>query len=543
MNYTTAYDEFIQMLNSPEGQNLEFKQETYKDEIALYSAAFHNAAAGISKFIIGATDKMPREITGVSGLSTPGDIVQQVYDKVSVHVFIEAFPFENEILWIIHIPESRGSLASYNNSYPIRRGSSISYMTAEEIYQFQAPSSHQDFSATITDATIAELDPDMLMSYVADCEINLQHKNLDPETLLHNLLLFIDGYATAAAVILFGTPATVRREVPTSQISYIYSSDKSMQTSSNHREDFQIGVWGTIEQLWSEINSRNQDQIYQHKFSEFRIPSFNEASIREAIANAICHRDYNMPGAVFVTQYSSSIEISSPGGFIEGVTVPNFMRDSKPRNDLLAQAFQHAGKVDRAGYGIVKMFERAMQEIKPLPDYSNSDAGRVRLELYGELVHTKLAEHIRHSANMAGYELSLEQYQALCYIAFGERIADQSIKKARKKLLKDGIIKSSGTGMSTSYSLAVESYRPPELFNGEKASVLLLLQILNEAAANGLAMSQIVISVPDKSEKQVRRILNSMKRDGMVRIKGMGRSSIWVITDKGRNFYNVSDAL
>ena len=238
-------------------------------------------------------------------------------------------------------------------------------------------------------------------------------------------------------------------------------------------------------------------------------------------------------GAIFVRQHEYSIEITSPGGFPGEVTADNIMHICQPRNFLLAEALYRTGEVETAGYGVPRMFARAMEQCKPLPDFSKSKINQVTLELDCELVHSKLAEHMRHTPNMANYELTIDEYQALCAIVLAEPVAKEQ-RAARKKLLRDGIVKSSGRGAGTTYSLAIDSPRPPEMFNGDMEIATLILARVLAAGPDGIGFGRLDASIEGKSEKQVRRIANAMKQAGLLRIKGEKRGARWVATAKGK---------
>ncbi len=71
------------------------------------------------------------------------------------------------------------------------------------------------------------------------------------------------------------------------------------------------------------------------------VPTFSEIAVREALLNAVSHRDYRHPGSVFVRQFTRHIEIVSPGGFPPGITPDNILRppdlpdfDVEPRSGL-----------------------------------------------------------------------------------------------------------------------------------------------------------------------------------------------------------------
>jgi hypothetical protein len=82
------------------------------------------------------------------------------------------------------------------------------------------------------------------------------------------------------------------------------------------------------------------------------IPDFSEEAFREAVANAMTHRDYTALGAIHVQWTDQGIAISNPGGLPEGVRLDNLLTTSpRPRNPLLADAFKRAGIVERTGRG------------------------------------------------------------------------------------------------------------------------------------------------------------------------------------------------
>jgi ATP-dependent DNA helicase RecG len=79
-------------------------------------------------------------------------------------------------------------------------------------------------------------------------------------------------------------------------------------------------------------------------------------ALREAVVNAIVHRDYSMRGTnIYVAVYDDRVEIESPGGFTAGVTKQNFGKTSIRRNLILADLFHRMGKVERMGSGIRRM--------------------------------------------------------------------------------------------------------------------------------------------------------------------------------------------
>jgi len=113
-----------------------------------------------------------------------------------------------------------------------------------------------------------------------------------------------------------------------------------------------------------------------------RVPAFPLDVMREAVLNAVTHRDYTAPGEVLVRQTQREVVVSSPGGFLAGITPRNILRQEPfHRNRSLAEAFQQLGLVERAGMGRRRIFTSLIEYGKRIPEYS-ADAERVTLRIF-----------------------------------------------------------------------------------------------------------------------------------------------------------------
>jgi predicted HTH transcriptional regulator len=96
-----------------------------------------------------------------------------------------------------------------------------------------------------------------------------------------------------------------------------------------------------------------------------------ELAVREAIVNAICHRDYSDNGSVQVMLFSDRLEIINPGTLPKGWTADRLLKthDSKARNLTLAQALNWAGYVEKSGNGTESIVRRCLEAGLPKPQY------------------------------------------------------------------------------------------------------------------------------------------------------------------------------
>ena len=96
-----------------------------------------------------------------------------------------------------------------------------------------------------------------------------------------------------------------------------------------------------------------------------------ELAVREAIVNAVCHRDYADNGSVQIMLFSDRLEILNPGTLPKGWTAERLLRthDSKARNLTIAQALNWAGYVEKSGNGTESIVRRCVEAGLPKPEY------------------------------------------------------------------------------------------------------------------------------------------------------------------------------
>src|SRR5690606_17502829 len=120
---------------------------------------------------------------------------------------------------------------------------------------------------------------------------------------LANADLLTDGRPNYAALILLGTRAALVRHLGQAEIVFEYRSSEASGPAQD-REEYRSGFLGLHDALWQKINLRNDRQSYQEDFFRYDIPTFDEVAVREALLNAVAHRDYRLGGSIFIRQYS-----------------------------------------------------------------------------------------------------------------------------------------------------------------------------------------------------------------------------------------------
>ncbi|HEY3569790.1 MAG TPA: ATP-binding protein [Thermoanaerobaculia bacterium] len=200
----------------------------------------------------------------------------------------------------------------------------------------------------------------------------------DPDLLLA-LGAVRNGQVTHAGLLLFGREETLRELCPQHQVHYVH---QVTGTEVARNDSYQAGLLSILERFEQIFTSPvNPEQELPLGLSRLRIPAFPLEVVREAVLNAVTHRDYLDPGEVLVRHMADQLVITSPGGFIAGITPGNILRhEPASRNRTLAEAFEKLRLVERAGIGRRRIFETMLAYGKKIPEYEAD--GRVTLRIF-----------------------------------------------------------------------------------------------------------------------------------------------------------------
>ena len=194
-------------------------------------------------------------------------------------------------------------------------------------------------------------------------------------------------------------------------------------------------------------------------------PLFPLAALREALVNALCHRDYTLAGgAVSLAIYDDRLEIWSDGTLPFGLKVDDLKRDhrSRPRNPLIAEVFHRRGLVERWGRGTQKIVELCVKAGHPEPEFVEQ-AGAVGVRF---LPRGYIAPH------RVTHDLTERQREVLYVLAQAPRFAfrdlrarlnqappDRTLREDLIHLKRLGLIGSQGHGRGAVWFLQREGVK------------------------------------------------------------------------------------
>jgi len=332
-----------------------------------------------------------------------------------------------------------------------------------------------DFSSqSAPETTLADLDPlqfERLRQTVARLRGDQSLLELSDEELAKALRLVETQdrglVPNVAGLLLLGRETVLRRVLPTHEV-YFQVLDAQQQVKVN--DAFQGPLLHILEHLEARFTARNSEQEVTVGLFRLPVPDYSLVGFREAVNNAMLHRDFTQMQAVYVQWQPDHLLITNPGGFPAGVTLDNLLvHEPKPRNPRLAEAFRRIGLVEQTGRGVDKIFREQLRYGRPAPDYLRTDAHGVRVILHGGEASLQFAAFV-FEQDKQGHPLTLDDLLVLNTLFFerqidseiAARLIQKETANARatfERLHERGLIERRGNKRGTAYHLSAALYQ------------------------------------------------------------------------------------
>ncbi len=269
-----------------------------------------------------------------------------------------------------------------------------------------------------------------------------------------------------AALLLFGKEDALRHFLQSHEVAFQVMRGLDVEVN----DFFRWPLLRTLEECEARIRVRNREQELMVGLLRVGVPDYPERALREALANAVIHRDYQLLGAVHFQWHKDHIEITSPGGFPEGVRLDNLLITTpRPRNPLLADAFKRAGIVERTARGIDTIFYDQLRNGRPAPSYARSNEAAVSVLIPGGEANLDLVRLLVTEAQN-GSDLALDELLIMNALCQARSITtDESSRLLQKPeiearaalshLVETGFVDERGHKRGRSWHLSAATYR------------------------------------------------------------------------------------
>lgn len=264
------------------------------------------------------------------------------------------------------------------------------------------------------------------------------------------------------------------------------------------------------------------------------MPTFDERAVREAILNAVSHRDYRHGGSVFVRQYPRRIEIVSPGAFPAGIDQENLLWEQNPRNRRIAEVLARCGLVERAGQGFDLIYRQCIRQSKPLPDFSRTGDHSVWVTLHGEIQDPEFLRFLEELGRERQSAFTTEDFLVIDLV-HREQAVPASLASRLQVLRDQGVIERVGRGRGTRHLLSRRFYR----FLGQggtytrkrgldrETNKALLKRHIEDSDGDGATLADLQQVLPALGRSQVQGLLRELRDAGHIRVEGQRRWARW----------------
>ena len=535
---TVSVNERQTWINAKEDEHLEFKEAKTKfdfEKLVKYCVALANEGGG--RMILGVTDKLPRTVVGSRAFPDLAWTKAGLIERLRLRVDVEEIQHPDGRVLVFQIPtRSIGVPIEYKGAYWMRGGEALVPMTPDQLQRIFAEAS-PDFSSEIcTSAQLDDLDPtavDVLRQLWQRKSPDQDIVTRPDEQLLADAELLVDGEVTNAALILLGTRKALGKYLAQAELIFEYRSNE-VPGPAAERHEFRQGFLPVLDEIWKLINQRNDLQHFQQGLFIWDVPTFNERVVREAVLNAVSHRDYRHGGSIFVRQYPRRIEIVSPGGFPAGITPENILRQQNPRNRRIAEVLSKCGLVERAGQGFDRIFRECIQQSKPLPDFSHTDAYSVWLTLHGDIQDQEFLRFLEEIGREQVAAFGLDDLLVVDLVHREQPVPDD-LKPRIGHLLDLGIIERVGRGRGVRLLLSRQFYRhigQAGVYTRRRGldretNKELLLRHIQDNRKEGSQLRELVQVLPALSYVQVQKLLQELRIKGQIHKVGNTSAARW----------------
>lgn len=286
----------------------------------------------------------------------------------------------------------------------------------------------------------------------------LESAPADPVEALDRFQLRVEGQLLRAAVVLFGRKQSPDYPQCALRLARFKGTDK---TEFLDNRQLQGHAFQILDEAMHFIlrNIPIAGRIESGKLERTDTPLYPPLALREALVNALCHRDYAIPGgAVNVAIYDDCLEVISTGLLPAGITVADLKRthNSLPRNPLIAGVFYRRGLIEKWGRGTQKIVDWCVAAGQPEPEFE---------EQAGALV-VRFRPSGYHPPRRVSHNLTERQRQILLILSDRERwrlrdiqerlpdsAAERTLRDDLQFLKKAGLVDSGGKSVAARWWL------------------------------------------------------------------------------------------
>ncbi|MDE2872901.1 MAG: putative DNA binding domain-containing protein, partial [Gemmatimonadota bacterium] len=363
-------DRISELVAAGESETLEFKSTTgQRSDAAKSLCAMLNLHGG--HVLFGVTPE-----GAVVGQQVSEDTIEKVsseIQRIEPRTFpsIERVPVEggNEVIVVV-APPGPAKPYLYKRVAYRRVGNTTLEMSAEEYNRVLFERMHAERrweNQPTAGWTVDDLDAAEIQKTVREA---IRRGRLEdpgtrePAELLRGMKLLKDGVLLRAAAVLFGRTDQIESDMPQCRlrVARFRGVERTAELLDNRQFFGNAFTLLSVAERFLRDTLPIAGRFEPDRFDRIDEPLYPQPATREAIANALCHRDYSIVGgSVAIAVYDDRLEVTSAGALHFGLTPERLFgsHESMPWNPLIARAFYLRGIIEEWGRGIARIVEHS----------------------------------------------------------------------------------------------------------------------------------------------------------------------------------------
>lgn len=357
-----------------EHQNLEFKEaKTQFDNKKLYRYCVALANEGGGHLLLGIADKPPRPVVGTAAFRDPVAMAAKIFNTIGFRVDIEDVDHPNGRVLVFHIPSRpMGSAYQYEGAYLMRAGEELVGMSEDRLRKIFAEGQPDWLNGIAKDNCT---DEDIVRLIDTQSYFDLQDRpypgtrdevlrKFEQEELI---LSTAKGWKIRRiGALLFAKNLENFSDLqPKAPRVIVYESNSKLKTRIDRigGKGYAVGFSGLIDF----IMSQSPQSEVMTKALRKEVKMFPEEAVRELVANALIHQDFEQHGpSVRIELYSDRLNVTNLG--LPPISTERFIDEDKSRNERLADIMRRLGICERKGSGFDRVVNVAEEYQLPAPD-------------------------------------------------------------------------------------------------------------------------------------------------------------------------------
>ena len=369
-------DHLTSLIRQDENENLEFKEQ-WNDHGLEVLAAFVNTKGGT--LLVGVKDN--GMVIGWTGDDRAQQrVINQVVEILRVQPAVSVQKEQGKSVLVIEVKPS-STLVACRGRYYQRVGNTTREIPAEQLGHYFIAKLGVQWDSVTNGYSLDLIDPVAVKRFLEFTRTRLPFARGEEsiENVLQNLDLMRDGNVSRGAVLLFGkNPQAlfINSQIHMGRFrdDITIIDDKLLKGNLFAQLEGAVQLFRTYLQVRYEFEGTSREDEPLSAMQRREIWDYPIEALREAVVNALIHRDYFVTGAeIQIRVYDDRVVITNPGGLPEGITVEELRCEhhrSLPRNALLAQVFYYGELLEKWGTGTSRMIALCRKHGIPEPDFS-----------------------------------------------------------------------------------------------------------------------------------------------------------------------------